>query len=86
MKQSKLNSLIAKINSPYNTNITSWSMADRIVDTFQDTRYLGQVTSFFTEIPYADQLEFVQHHDIDEAALIFAGKEFASYTGMSVCQ
>ncbi|MCP4070931.1 MAG: hypothetical protein GY742_04220 [Hyphomicrobiales bacterium] len=82
MKQTVKNTLLSKVNAPYGTYASAGVLAVQIQVPSLDSDYIGQVSSFFSEIPVEDQLAFAHQHGISEAALKKAATAFVELSGV----
>ncbi len=84
MKQTAMNTLLSKVNAPYGTYASVGILAAQIQAPSLDSDYIGQVSSFFSEIPVEDQLTFAHQHGISKAALKKAATAFVELSGVNV--
>jgi hypothetical protein len=76
-----LASVLTTVNAPYSEQLDGAMLAHCLADIEVAKQYPGQVSSFFGEVPLAQQIEFAAAHHISIDDLkIFAGK-FSAWSG-----
>ena len=73
--------VLTTVNAPYASNVDAAALALALRGR---NISLGQVASFLTEVPKAEQIAFAALHGVDQAELAAAASAFAAWSGQSV--
>jgi hypothetical protein len=73
--------VLATVNAPYSEQLDSVALAHCLSDIDLAKQYPGQVSSFFQEVPVAQQMEFAAAHHIGADALKAFALLFSAWSG-----
>lgn len=73
--------ILTTVNAPYASAVDAAKLASALRAGHVS---LGQVASFLTEVPRAEQLAFAASHGIDRGELKTVARTFADWSGQSV--
>jgi hypothetical protein len=75
--------VLTTVNAPHSKQLDARTLAHCLLDLAAAKRMPGHVSSFFSEVDPALQLEFAEMFNIAKAQLVASAKAFAVYTGES---
>ena len=73
--------VLTTVNAPYASSVDAAALARALRER---NISLGQVASFLTEVPEAEQVAFAALHGVDRTELAAAASAFAAWSGQSV--
>ena len=72
--------VLTTVNAPYTSNVDAAALALALRER---NISLGQVASFLTEVPKAEQIAFAALHGVDRTELTATASAFAQWSGQS---
>lgn len=76
--------LLTTINAPYKTHVDVVQLAESLAGVEPAQAALGQVFSFFTELPKTTQAEFAKTHGVSSKSLTELATYLSAQTGQDI--
>ena len=78
-----LMTVLTTVNAPYSEQLDGAALANCLLDMALAKSFSGQVSSFFSEVPVAQQTEFAAEFGIPLATLKAFAVQFGDWSGQS---
>jgi hypothetical protein len=76
--------VMAKVNAPYAQKLTAQELASHLADDPEGAARLGQVYSFFTELPAEDQTAFLKAFGVDPLRAQATARQVGKISGQAL--